>query len=113
MDLDSLELAANVVFEMCRQHPELCPHHYEWKASIQREDGTKLEYYRCRICGDIHTTGVCLKGERYEQVSEARKPRGQSDDENINRALPVLISPGSPNVESHETYKLVQSLRRL
>lgn len=60
MDLDSLELAANVVFEMCRQHPELCPHHYEWKASIQREDGTKLEYYRCRICGDIHTTGVCM-----------------------------------------------------
>lgn len=51
MDLNSLELAANVIFELCRQHPELCPHHYEWTSSIKRKDKITIEHYKCRICG--------------------------------------------------------------
>lgn len=58
MDFNSLELAANIVFEMCRQHPELCPHHYGWQSSIQRGDGTKIERYKCRICGSEYTKVV-------------------------------------------------------
>lgn len=58
MDLNSLELAANIVFEMCRQHPELCPHHYKWQSSIPRGDGMKIEHYRCQICGGEYTKVV-------------------------------------------------------
>lgn len=58
MDLNSLELAANVIFELCRQHPELCPHHYEWMSSIKREDKTTIEHYKCRICGYKNTKVV-------------------------------------------------------
>lgn len=56
MELNHLELAAEIVFELCRQHPELCPHHYEWTSSIQRKDGTTLKRYKCQICGNECTT---------------------------------------------------------
>lgn len=58
MDLNSLELAANVIFELCRQHPELCPHHYGWMSSIKRGDKTTIEHYKCRICGCENTKVV-------------------------------------------------------
>ena len=58
MELNHLELAAEIMFELCRLHPELCPHRYEWASSIQRKDGSKLEYYKCQICGNMYTTIV-------------------------------------------------------
>jgi hypothetical protein len=51
MDLNSLELAANIVFRMCREHPEICPHDYQFRYSIQHENGSVTKCYRCQICG--------------------------------------------------------------
>lgn len=51
MDLYKLEKAAMIVFEMCRQHPEICPHDYEWCCTKINEDGKYVEYYRCNLCG--------------------------------------------------------------
>lgn len=51
MDLYTLEKAAMVVFEMCRQHPEICPHDYKWCGTKRNEDGKCIEYYRCDLCG--------------------------------------------------------------
>ena len=52
MDLQMLEMAANVVFEMCRQHPEICPHNYHWVGtSAPDEEGKCIELYRCDLCG--------------------------------------------------------------
>ena len=50
MDLYTLEKAAMIVFEMCRQHPEICPHDYEWYCTRTNEDGEYVEYYRCNLC---------------------------------------------------------------
>lgn len=48
MDLKMLERAAMIVFEMCRQHPELCPHDYDW---VSTNLNTGIKRYRCNICG--------------------------------------------------------------
>ena len=56
-----------------------------------------------------------MKGEKYEQVSEAGKSRGQGDDEVLlkGRSQTIQLSSGSSNVEIHEACKLVRSLRGL
>ena len=51
MDLRILEKAAMVVFEMCRQHPEICPHDYEWYWTNTNKDGKRVEHYKCNLCG--------------------------------------------------------------
>lgn len=51
MDINSLELAANIVFKMCREHPELCPHDSQFTHSVQHKDGSVTKYYACQICG--------------------------------------------------------------
>lgn len=59
MDLGQIEFAANVIFELCRQHPELCPHQYEWRGSYgPNENGDTVNRYLCRVCGteSIRTT---------------------------------------------------------
>lgn len=52
MELSMLERAARIVFEMCKMHPEICPHEYEWSwTSAPDENGTRVEYYQCCLCG--------------------------------------------------------------
>ena len=45
-----LEKAAHVIFAMCREHPEICPHDYEWYWT-QNKDGKYIEHYKCNLCG--------------------------------------------------------------
>lgn len=51
MDLQELELAAKVIFAMCEQHPEICPHIYAWQGGRTHEDGHREDHYRCQLCG--------------------------------------------------------------
>lgn len=49
MELHEIEYAAQIVFDMCRNHPEICPHH--WQLIETQLSGTKLiSTYRCHIC---------------------------------------------------------------
>lgn len=41
MNLAMLEKAAVVVFAMCREHPEICPHDYIWSGSRMLDNGKK------------------------------------------------------------------------
>lgn len=52
MDIYELEEAAHIVYIMCRNHPELCPHQYEWESSTTVNNVT-TDQYRCRICGTV------------------------------------------------------------
>lgn len=53
MELWELERAASIVYEMCRQHPEICPHDWEYHFSrpIDAEGKVKEVHYKCCICG--------------------------------------------------------------
>lgn len=52
MELYMLERAAKIIFEICKTHPEICPHEYEWVwTSAPDEDGTRVEHYHCILCG--------------------------------------------------------------
>lgn len=52
MDIKYLEFAAEKFFEMCREHPEICPHDYHWTrtTSIIGTDECR-KYYVCGLCG--------------------------------------------------------------
>ena len=52
MNIYALEKAAEIVFAMCRQHPELCPHDWGW-VSTNLNTGEKK--YKCNICGKQKT----------------------------------------------------------
>ena len=52
MDLRFIEKAAEVIFEMCRQHPEICPHDYHWSMSRIVENGKEEKHYTCGLCGN-------------------------------------------------------------
>ena len=52
MDLGQIEFAAKIVFAMCREHPEICPHSYSWHwSSAPDENGYREAHYTCEICG--------------------------------------------------------------
>ena len=54
MDIRKIEQAAEIVFRMCRDNPELCPHDFEWIGSSTKyiADYSKtIHTYRCNICG--------------------------------------------------------------
>ena len=56
MNLQMLEKAAWVIFEICRQHPEICPHDYSWYCtSAPDENGNRVEHYKCNLCGNEYT----------------------------------------------------------
>ncbi len=48
MDISYIEKATMIIFEMCRQHPEICPHdyHWAWTNTAKRE-----AHYTCSLCG--------------------------------------------------------------
>lgn len=53
MDLSMLEKAAEIVFKMCREHPEICPHDYHWRSTTtDKETGKRISCYHCQLCGD-------------------------------------------------------------
>lgn len=56
MELKQLEYAAEIVFRMCREHPEVCPHDYEWIGStVDHDSGTIENRYRCKLCNHVYT----------------------------------------------------------
>lgn len=59
MDLRYIEFAATKFFEMCREHPEICPHDYRLRLTYTNTDGKCVEYYKCSICGN-----------EYEQIKD-------------------------------------------
>lgn len=50
MELYDLEKAAVLFYAMCRNHPEICPHEFEFNWS-QIIDDKKHIHYKCTICG--------------------------------------------------------------
>lgn len=69
MHLQELEYAAQVVFAMCRQHPELCPHDFTLN-SVEESENTKVEHYECVLCGIEATREVGDTEENQEEVVE-------------------------------------------
>ena len=60
MDLQTLEKAARIIFTMCEQHPELCPHDWQWIwTSAPDENGKRVAHYKCSLCGS-----------EYEQIKD-------------------------------------------
>lgn len=53
MDIQTVEKTVMLFHEMCRMHPEICPHDYEWKWSRKTGNNNELEecHYACTICG--------------------------------------------------------------
>lgn len=54
MDLDDIKLAADIVFRICKEHPEICPHYYnEHKPKFHgtNADGKWEHRYICELCG--------------------------------------------------------------
>lgn len=59
MDIHMLEKAAIIVFEMCRQHPEICPHDYHWTwTSAPDENNNRVEHYKCDLCEQEYTRNI-------------------------------------------------------
>ena len=51
MNIEDIEFAAEIVYAICREHPEICPHSYEWKWIKVKENETREVHYKCRLCG--------------------------------------------------------------
>lgn len=53
MDINQIEYAALKFFEMCRAHPEVCPHDYHWRCStIDKANNVEIKRYVCGLCGN-------------------------------------------------------------
>lgn len=55
MDTKDIELAVEKFFEMCKEHPEICPHDYEFKSSGYNDDVKWEIHYVCKLCGNEKT----------------------------------------------------------
>ena len=55
-----LDRAAMLIFRLCHNHPELCPHEMEWSHDYTK-DGVKHVCFKCRICGYEHWEEKDLK----------------------------------------------------
>lgn len=51
MNTRDIEIAAQMFFAMCIEHPELCPHLYEWKWTKHLDGGREERHYKCQVCG--------------------------------------------------------------
>lgn len=52
MDLRQLEYAAEILFRMCREHPEICPHDYHWSGTTtDKANNVEIKRYVCGLCG--------------------------------------------------------------
>ena len=53
MDLHDIERAAMLFYQMCSEHPEICPHDYVWKLSkTDNEKKIATNTYQCQLCGN-------------------------------------------------------------
>ena len=53
MDLYEIEKASKIIYLLCKNHPELCPHDYNWGWSKTLKDIKQdEEHYICNICGN-------------------------------------------------------------
>lgn len=53
MDIHDIERAAMLFYQMCSEHPELCPHSYEWKFSTTDHEKKSITVtYECQLCGN-------------------------------------------------------------
>ena len=52
MDITQIEYAARKFFEMCREHPEVCPHDYHWSGTkVDKANNVEIKRYICGLCG--------------------------------------------------------------
>lgn len=55
MDTNQIEIACRIVFKICEEHPEICPHDYHWTKSSKPEEIDGKIYrdvtYKCGLCG--------------------------------------------------------------
>lgn len=51
MDIRTIEYAADLLFAMLRNNPELCPHDYEYAWSRRIHDSVEEVHYQCKVCG--------------------------------------------------------------
>ena len=54
MDFSDIGLAADIVFRMCKEHPEICPHYYDEDKpffSDENSNGKWEMHYVCELCG--------------------------------------------------------------
>ena len=66
----NLELLEDIVFGMCRAHPEICPHKYEWVLDREKE-GYRERHYECSLCGDKKTRKIPITfSERKEKTGD-------------------------------------------
>ena len=61
MNLYVLEKATEKFFEMCSQHPEICPHDYRLHTVTTNEDGKRTEQYKCTMCGKEYTSTTSIE----------------------------------------------------
>lgn len=53
MDIYDIERAAMLFYQMCREHPEICPHDYSLKLlRIDNEKKIATNTYECLLCGN-------------------------------------------------------------
>lgn len=53
MNLDDIELVAKKFFQMCREHPEICPHDYNEDEPVfsgYNSEGKWEVRYFCNLC---------------------------------------------------------------
>ena len=51
-DLVKFEYMSDILFRMCREHPEICPHDYNWSGTvIDKVNGVEIKKYVCKLCG--------------------------------------------------------------
>lgn len=49
MDIHQLEFCADLIYRLCKNNPDLCPHDFCWN----RTDKTGRKEYECSVCGKI------------------------------------------------------------
>ena len=62
MDIDLIRDASLLFLKMIEQHPELCPHEFRWTGSDAPKNGKKVNYFRCRWCGEVRSEEVDVNG---------------------------------------------------
>ena len=50
MGFYDIEKAIRLFYVMCQNHPEICPHEYEYSWSEKIDDKEHI-HYKCTICG--------------------------------------------------------------
>lgn len=57
---DEINLIMDKFIEMCRNHPEICPHDYICDKCEETSDGKLAKHYRCYWCSNKKVE-ICKK----------------------------------------------------